>query len=131
MSKCEEMHYMCIEDFVVDLVDGDGFLIEEDSRKISKGSIWWEHSNNVSNGYKRLDNEDNGWVELDEETFNRCFKLLECDSCGKGIEAMYENPVIVESNGDKYYFHKECDYIPKDHLKGLAGNTVEIEGVYE
>lgn len=68
------MIYKCIEGFVVDTVDGDGFTIEEGNFIVEEGSIWEvnDEAVNVTGGEIHLENEKN-WIEVSVETLEQCF----------------------------------------------------------
>lgn len=66
--------YKCIESFVIDIVDGDGFTIEESGDLVEEGSIWEinEEAINILDADIHLENE-NSWIEISREILEQCF----------------------------------------------------------
>ncbi|MDU7904720.1 MAG: hypothetical protein E7J25_01010 [Paeniclostridium sordellii] len=66
--------YKCIEGFMVDICDGDGFTVEESGFVVEEGSIWEvnEEAINVLGADVHLENNDS-WIEISKETLEECF----------------------------------------------------------
>ena len=74
------MIYDCIEDFYVDIVDGDGFTEKQDGMRIRKGSMWKidEEAVNIMGTDIHLEELTGmNWLELSKERLNRCFRIVE------------------------------------------------------
>lgn len=70
--------YECTEDFYVDTCDGDGFLVEENSFLVEKGSVWGlsEDAVNVLGAEIHIENEYS-WIEISREVFEMNFVMLD------------------------------------------------------
>lgn len=68
--------YRCIEAFVVDNYDADGFLIENSSQVIEEGEIYTldETGSTIIGGEVHLDHENGLWLELTKDTLNEYFE---------------------------------------------------------
>lgn len=73
------MKYKCIKDFVVDSVDGDGFLVESAGCFIKEGTIWEanEEAINVLGSDVHIENDKDGWLEISNEMLNEYFDKCE------------------------------------------------------
>lgn len=71
--------YRCIEAFVVDNYDADGFLIENSSQVIEEGEIYTldETGSTIIGGEVHLDHENGSWLELTKDTLNEYFEEVE------------------------------------------------------
>lgn len=78
MEKIETL-YECIETFVIDLYDDDGYIVENNCMSVKKGTKWTldKHSSRVIGGEVRLECVDRDsiytWIEITKETFSTCF----------------------------------------------------------
>lgn len=111
----------CTLELLVAKCDEHGFEIENENLFIEEGTIWKvENKENVMtlNNLK----EQFNWIEIPKDTFDLCFKPITCAYCLKEIT---NEDDINELQIDKklYHFHKDCDYIPAEHLIGAVGNT--------
>ena len=71
--------YLCIESFVVDAYDDDGYIIEDGCITITKGSEWVldEDEARVIGGEVRLEGYRDSiysWIEITKTTFESCFE---------------------------------------------------------
>ena len=66
--------YNCVESFVVDVCDGDGFILEEGGFLVEEGSMWEvnEEAVNVTGAYIHIENK-NAWLELSKEMLKQHF----------------------------------------------------------
>lgn len=69
--------FECVDSFVIDVVDGDGFMFEEGGFIVEKGSIWEvnEEAINVTGADIHIENES-GWIELSREMLSQFFRKL-------------------------------------------------------
>lgn len=91
--------------------------IEDLSNRLTSAFYDWCKENKIDNGegYSTI-------VDIEEIKY--------CANCKKVIENEEDSSELIEVPGEymkeEYYFHKECDYIPKDHLDpiliGEVGN---------
>lgn len=67
----------CIKDFLLDKCD-DGFTIGNDYIYVEEGTIWdiEEDTSRVIGGQIRLTNDDLGWLEISNETFEEYFQII-------------------------------------------------------
>lgn len=71
-----DKRYICIKAFCVDHYD-DGFLIENDSVVIEKGSVYKldESDRTMIGGKIHLDSiNDNSWIEITKQDLSECFE---------------------------------------------------------
>ena len=74
--------YKCINEMmIIEVVDGDGAIIDNEYNFIKKGSVWWldESDFRVCNGEVRLLNfEDDrySWIEIPYEDLEKHFEEL-------------------------------------------------------
>lgn len=71
------MKAKCINGFVVEMCDGDGFSTD-DEMIIEDSTIWEveEDTFRVIGGEVRLTNDDFGWLELSREHFEADFEII-------------------------------------------------------
>lgn len=71
--------YKCIHGFLIDLVDGDGFTVEEAGYVVEEGTIWEadEEPSRIIGGAVRLIGNKIEWIEICEETLKNCFEEVE------------------------------------------------------
>ncbi|CEN80982.1 hypothetical protein [Paraclostridium sordellii] len=69
----------------------------------------------------KIDNGEGYFTIVDEE------EIKYCAYCKKVIKNEEDSSELIEVPGEyiteEYYFHKDCDYIPIDHLDGAVGNS--------
>lgn len=65
--------FICIKDFEVPRYDDDGFFLENKYFSVTMGTEWWLSGESMIGGDIRLENS-NGWIEIDLQTLNECFK---------------------------------------------------------
>lgn len=72
------MKYKCIKGFVVDSVDGDGFLTENDGYLVKEGTIWEinEEAINVLGADVHIENDEYGWLEISNEALSEYFEKM-------------------------------------------------------
>ncbi len=73
------MIYECVDDFSVDVVDGDGFTEEQDGFWVKKGSMWKIDNDavNVTGADVHLEELTGmNWLELSEERLKSCFRAM-------------------------------------------------------
>lgn len=64
------------EEMRFDLVDGDGFTIEEDAFVVPKDSIWYfycKKGEDIPNPVKLINVESNSWIEIDIDVLESKF----------------------------------------------------------
>lgn len=71
--------YRCIETFVVDNYDADGFLIENSAQVIEEGEIYTldETGSTIIGGEVHLDHENGSWLEITSDSLNEYFEEVE------------------------------------------------------
>lgn len=68
--------YKCIKGFSVEACDGDGGTIENEYMCINENSLWVypeDKDYKLVGGDVRLDNEENGWIEISKEHLEEYF----------------------------------------------------------
>ena len=75
-----ERAYECIEGFLIEKCDDNGFLIENEYEEIVTGSIWFPPEENKNyrfvGGEVRLECPLNNWIEITEEHLEKYFKEI-------------------------------------------------------
>ena len=76
--KIADIQYECINEFSVELYDGDGFPTNE-YKSIPVGSIWCKDADtNIIGGEVHLDCfETLDWIEIPKDRLTACFNELE------------------------------------------------------
>lgn len=72
--------YKCNKPFSLEVVDGDGFTLEDETVIIPEGSIWHEPEEvgyRFIGGEVRLESDDLGWIEICKDTLNKHFEVIE------------------------------------------------------
>ena len=74
--------YKCIKEFMIDVVDGDGAIIENEYNFIAKDSLWEldDSSFRVCDGDIRLlafENDRYSWLEIPYEDLEKHFEEIE------------------------------------------------------
>ena len=73
--------YKCINEMMIEVIDGDGAIIDNEYNFIKKGSVWWldESDFRVCDGEVRLLNfkDDRfSWIEIPYEDLEKHFEEL-------------------------------------------------------
>ena len=73
--------YKCINEMMIEVVDGDGAIIDNEYNFIKKGSVWWldESDFRVCDGEVRLLNfkdDRYSWIEIPYEDLEKHFEEL-------------------------------------------------------
>ena len=71
--------YRCIEPFMVDSYDADGFIIENGTQIIEDGEIYTldETGSTIIGGEVHLDHENGSWLEITKDSLNEYFEEVE------------------------------------------------------
>ena len=73
--------YKCINEMMIEVIDGDGAIIDNEYNFIKKGSVWWldESDFRVCDGEVRLLNfkdDRYSWIEIPYEDLEKHFEEL-------------------------------------------------------
>lgn len=71
--------YKCTKGFWVEMIDDDGFSIENEYFDVPEGSIWnipEDKDHRFIGGEIRLESDDLGWIEIDETTLENNFEAI-------------------------------------------------------
>lgn len=71
--------YKCIEPFIVDNYDADGFLIENSVKVIEEGEIYTldESGSTIIGGEVHLEHKNGSWIEITRDRLNEYFEEVE------------------------------------------------------
>ena len=71
--------YKCIEAFVVDNYDADGFIIENSAQVIEEGEIYMldESGSTIVGGEVHIDHKNGSWIEITRDRLNEYFEEVE------------------------------------------------------
>lgn len=67
------------KEMIFDLVDGDGFTIEEDGFILEKDSVWYfdyEEGEEISSPIQLTNKEYNSWIEIDVDVLELDFEEI-------------------------------------------------------
>lgn len=67
------------KEMIFDLVDGDGFTIEEDGFILQKDSIWYfdyEEGEDISSPVQLINENYNSWIEIDIDVLELDFEEI-------------------------------------------------------
>ena len=96
------------------LKDANKENIDDLSNRITSVFYDWCKENEIDNG-------EGYFIIVDEE------EIKYCAYCKQVIENEADSSELIQVPGEyiteKYYFHKDCDYIPITHLVGSVGNS--------
>ena len=75
------MKYRCIEAFIVDSYDTDGFIIENSAKILGEGMVYTldETGGTIIGGEVHLDHEDGSWLEITKDTLDQYFEKVDVD----------------------------------------------------